>query len=174
MPNDEYMPSLIIEDTRLILKNFEGRAGEYNQEGNRNFGVLLAPEQAEQAERDGWRVRYLNPRNPDEGDEPQAWIKCNVAWRYRDGRPAKRPPRIVMITPRGKSPIEERAVKILDWADIEKVDITMRPFKNREGLANGYLQTLYVTVRPDDFEEKYYDIPDIDAVAEMDDEDEEF
>ena len=76
-----------------------------------------------------------------------------------------------MITPRGKSPIEERAVKILDWADIEKVDITMRPFKNREGLANGYLQTLYVTVRPDDFEEKYYDIPDIDAVAEMDDED---
>ena len=49
---EKFIPNLILEDTKIILKNFEGRASEYNAEGNRNFGVLLTPEQAELAERD--------------------------------------------------------------------------------------------------------------------------
>lgn len=154
---------ITLEDTSLILKNFEGRATEYNQEGNRNFGVLLTPEQAEAAEADGWRVRYLKPR--DEDGEPQPWIKCNVAWRRRNGAPVRFPPRIVLITEQGKRSVEEDTAKILDWADIEKVDITMNPYQNSEGIANGYLRTLYVTLRPDNFEAKYYDIPEIGADA---------
>ena len=157
---EKFIPNLILEDTRIILKNFEGRPSEYNADGNRNFGVLLTPEQAELAERDGWRVRFLKPR--DSEDEPQPWIKCNVAWRNRLGERVKNPPRVVMVTGRGKSDIQEHTAKILDWADIEKVDVTMRPYTNREGLANGYLKTMYVTVREDDFERKYYDIPDVD------------
>lgn len=156
---------LILEDTRLILRNFEGRASEFNEKGSRNFGVLLTPEQAEAAEADGWRVRWLKPRDPE--DNPNPWIKCNVAWVTRAGDPVKTPPRIVMITGKGKSAIDARTAKILDWADIEKVDITMRPYTNREGLANGYVKTLYVTVREDEFERKYYDIPDVEEYEDF-------
>lgn len=160
MPENQSYP-ITIENAQLILKNFEGRATQYNQDGNRNFGVILTPEQAEQAEADGWRVRYLKPR--EEGLDPTPWIKCSLAWRKRNGERVRVAPRIVMITGRGKSSIDENTVKILDWADIEKVDITMRPYTNMEGLANGYLKTLYVTVREDEFERKYYDLPDSDV-----------
>jgi hypothetical protein len=61
---------------------------------------------------------------------------------------------------------------MLDWADIESVDITMNPYQNREGVANGYLKTLYVKVREDAFESKYYDIPDVDVPDDSSSEDE--
>ncbi len=167
---DRIIPPITLEETGLILKNFEGRATEFNPDGARNFGVLLRPDQAEAAEADGWRVRWLKPR--DEDSEPQPWIKCSVAWRKRNGERVKFAPRIVMITGRGKSSVTEQTAKMLDWADIESVDITMNPYQNREGVANGYLKTLYVKVREDAFESKYYDIPDVDVPDDSSSEDE--
>ena len=52
----------------------------------------------------------------------------------------------------------------MDWAEIEKFDISInpRPYENINGRSGvtAYLKTLYVTISEDDFEDRYYDIPD--------------
>lgn len=38
MPQDN---TILLEDVRIIFRNFAGREGMYNREGDRNFAVLL-------------------------------------------------------------------------------------------------------------------------------------
>ena len=51
---------------------------------------------------------------------------------------------------------------LLDGVDIDSVDIIIRPYEweLRTGAkgVKAYLQTLYIKVREDDFESKYYDL----------------
>ncbi len=57
-----------IEDARLIFRNFTGKEGQYNNEGARNFSVILTDDVAVEMLRDGWNVKYLEPR--EEGEPP--------------------------------------------------------------------------------------------------------
>ena len=54
--NDEIKvtSNIKIEGAHLIYKNFQGKASNYNAEGNRNFGVLLDDDLAEELKADGW------------------------------------------------------------------------------------------------------------------------
>lgn len=136
-------------------RNFSGKAGKYNAEGDRNFCLLLDPESADQLQQEGFNVRYLNPR--DEDELPTPYLSIKVA--YGKGRP----PKIVMLTKRGKTELDEESVSALDWAEIEKADIAINPYhydvSGRTGI-KAYLKTMYVTIQEDDFEDKYYDVPD--------------
>lgn len=148
--------NLILEDVRLIFRNFSGRASDYNREGVRGFSVLLETKLAERMERDGWNVKWLPAR--EEGDERQAHLP--VTARYDRGRP----PRIFMITSNNRTPIFEDTVDMLDWADLETVDLTIRPYDWETPTGSGrkaYLQTMYVTLDEDDLDRKYggYDVP---------------
>ena len=55
------------------------------------------------------------------------------------------------------------SVKTLDWAEIEKADIAINPYEydvqGRHGI-KAYLKTMYVTIQEDDFEDRYYDVPE--------------
>ena len=53
---DERM-TFMVEDARLIFKNFKGKEGPYNKEGDMNFAVVLDEKTAEQMLKDGWNVR---------------------------------------------------------------------------------------------------------------------
>ena len=147
---------------RLIrFRNFAGKPGQYNMEGDRNFCLLLAPEDADALQKDGYNVRYLRPR--DESEEPQPYIQIKVAYRNRRGE-SKRPPKIVQITSHGKTTLNEETITNLDWADIEKADIAINPhpYDNVNGRSGikAYLKTMYVTIAEDDFESRYLDVPD--------------
>lgn len=140
----------------IRFRNFAGKEGRYNKEGDRNFCLLLDPEDADEMLKEGWNVRFLNPR--DEGDEPTPYIQIKVGFGGKG-----RPPKIVIVTNRGKTQLDEDTVNTLDWAEIEKADIAINPYHyevNGKSGIKAYLKTMYVTIAEDDFEDRYYDVPD--------------
>ena len=148
------MGNVTLEDVRIVFRNFSGKEGQYNRAGDRNFAVLLAEDLAEPMLKDGWNVKYLQPR--EEGDEPQAYISVAVNFNGR-------PPRVVMLTSRGRTPLGEAEVDILDWADIRKSDLIIRPYEwevNGKTGIKAYLQSIFVTIDEDELELKYSDVPD--------------
>ena len=132
-----------MEDVRIGFKNFSGKEGKYNRAGDRNFVIFLNEDWTEELVTEGWNVRTLQPRDPDE--EPQPYLP--VAVRF-----GARPPRIVLITSRGKTTIGEDEISMLDWADIKQVDLVVRPYE-------------FVTLEEDDLDLKYADVPDSAASA---------
>lgn len=152
--------NIVMENVRIIYRNFAGREGRFNQEGDRNFAVLLDDKVAKQLEKDGWAVRWLKPRPDDEEQHRQPILPCSVKYRDRSGRPV-RAPRIIMVTSRGRTNLSETEVEILDWADIINVDLIVRPYEWNMGGNGGlkaYVQSMYVTIREDELERKYADL----------------
>jgi hypothetical protein len=143
-----------IEDARLIFRNFSGAEGKFNREGDRNFNVLLPTEVALLMEEDGWNIKWLQPREED--DLPQARLEVAISYKGR-------PPRIVMVTHKGKVTLTESMLSILDWAEITKADLIIRPYQwevnGRSGI-KAYLQSLFATIREDALEIKYSGVPD--------------
>lgn len=144
-----------IEGAKIVFRNFSGKEGKFNPAGRRNFSVLLAPDLANRLLTDGWNVKFLTPR--EEGDVPQAHLSVRVAF-------GDYPPKIVLITSRGKTVLGEDDVNILDWAEIANVDLIIRPYtwevQGKTGIS-AYLKAMYVTIVEDEFERKYADCPDV-------------
>lgn len=152
---------VVLENRRILFRNFEGLEGRFNAKGNRNFNVILEPEEAQAMAEDGWNIKYLQPR--EEGDEPLPRLEVTVKF-------GKIPPRIILITSKGKTQLDEDMVKILDWAEIENVDMIVRPYEwdvNGKTGVKAYLKSIYVTIREDELEKKYMDVPDSAAEAIM-------
>jgi hypothetical protein len=146
--------TVLMEGVRIIFRNFQGKEGMYNSEGERNFSVLLDDDVAEQMARDGWLIKRLKPRELDEEPHAQAYLQVKVSFKHR-------PPNIVMVTSRGRTNLGEQECEILDWADIENVDLIIRPYEwfvNGKGGIKAYLQSIYVTIREDELQKKYADM----------------
>jgi hypothetical protein len=149
--------TLTMRDARIVFRNFKGAEGKYNREGDRNFCVLLDPETAEAMARDGWNIKTLKAREDADGDEDQPYIQVSVGFKGR-------PPKIVMITSRGRNYLGEDECEILDWADIQKVDLIVRPYEwtvNGKSGIKAYLKSIFVTIEEDELEIEYSDLPDV-------------
>lgn len=152
--------TVLMEGVRLIFRNFTGKEGQYNREGDRNFGVILPDDVAQAMLEDGWNVKYLKPREDDEEQVETPWL--SVAVNFDKGKP----PKIMLVTERGRTLLDEQTVEQLDWADIAvdeatgdpKVDLIVRPYawnvSDKQGI-KAYLQSMYVTIDEDELERKY-------------------
>lgn len=149
--------TLVMEDARIVFRNFAGAEGMYNREGDRNFCVLLEDDLAAEMLADGWNIKRLKPREGEE--QGTAYIQVSVGFKGR-------PPRMVMITSRGRIELGEDECVLLDWADIDKVDLIIRPYhwnvNGRTGV-KAYLKSIFVVIHEDYLELKYADVP----VAEL-------
>jgi hypothetical protein len=146
--------TVLMEGVRIIFRNFAGKEGQFNREGDRNFAVLLDERVAVTMAEDGWNVKWLKPREEDEVEEPQAYLPVSLNFKGR-------PPRIVLITSRGRTHLDESSVEMLDWADIINVDLIVRPYEwnvNGKTGIKAYLQSIYVTIEEDPLELKYSEL----------------
>ena len=154
---------VLMEGVRLVFRNFSGLEGQYNRAGDRNFSVILPDDVASQMEADGWNVKYLKAR--DEEDTPTPYLQVSV--QFGKGRP----PRVVMITSRGRTTLGEDEVELLDWAEIKHVDLIVRPYAwtvNENSGIKAYLKAIYATINEDELELKYADIEEINPIGEPD------
>lgn len=151
--------NISIGNARIGFRNFSGKEGKFNPEGNRNFCVFLEYDLAKTLERDGWNVRWLKPR--DEGEREQGYLQVKVSYENI-------PPKIIVISSKGKTLLDAESVGILDWAEIANVDLIIRPYnwviqqgtKNEKSGVKAYIKSMYVTIVEDEFEKKYFDTPD--------------
>jgi hypothetical protein len=146
--------TILLEDVKIIFRNFAGREGQYNREGDRNFCVLLDHETAQKLDDTGWNVKVLTARDEDEEDQPYLPVSVNFKGR---------PPRVVMVTSRGRTTLHEDEVELLDWADIRTVDLILNPYEwavNGKTGIKAYLQSCFVTIEEDALELKYADVND--------------
>lgn len=148
-----------LEDVKIVFRNMEGREGEYNEKGQRNFSIILEPGIASAMKQDGWNVRERQPKPRDDDPNPDIMLHLPVSVSYKYRAPA-----IYMITSHGRTHLDETTVGLLDFADIVKVDIILHASPWEKGDKSGYkayVKTMFVTILEDDLELKYGNVPDI-------------
>lgn len=73
---------LAIDNARIIFKNFTGKDDKFGREGDRSFSIVIEDDAlAEQLANDGWNVKPLTPRDPDE--KVNHFIKVKISFRVR-------------------------------------------------------------------------------------------
>lgn len=141
--------TFMVEDARLIFRNFSGVESQYNRAGDRNFSVILDEKFADILLKDGWNVKMLSSK--EDGVEDTPYIQVAVGYKNR-------PPRIVMITSTGRVNITEEMVGTLDWVDVLTVDLIARAYEwevNGKTGIKAYLQSMFITIEEDPLERKY-------------------
>lgn len=143
---------LNMEDAHIVFRNFRGEErGQYNKAGDRNFSVVIEDEElARQLIEDGWKVKIRTPKREDA--EPFYHLPVKVSFKY--------PPKIVRIAGRHKTLLDEDSVGCLDFDDIARVDLVIRPYVWNVNDGHGvkaYVKSMYVTVLEDEFASKYDD-----------------
>lgn len=145
--NQDRIPPIRITDARLIYRNFAGDAKKFNAKGLRNFHVVLPPESAEAIEKDGWNVRWHDPRNDDE----ERWASLKVAVRFD-----MYPPTIILRSGEtGRTHLNGNTVGILDWAELINAKLIITPSRwenqGKTGI-KAYLSRMVVEVDEEDLE----------------------
>ena len=146
------MNDVTLRNVRIIFRNFAGAPTRFNAAGGkRTFSILLNEAEAKELGSMGFNVKALKQRDPD--DDPAFHLPIEVSYRVK-------PPRIVFVSNRGRkrTVIDEDTVGLIDYTEIEKIDLTINPYQWEMENAHGvkaYLKTMYVTIREDELDIEY-------------------
>jgi hypothetical protein len=144
--------SILLEDARVIFRNFTGEERLYNAEGNRNFTLVLPEDVGQAMLLDGWNVKRLKPRGPDE--EGDLSLKVKVSFKGRSKPKAS----LVTLSRNARTPLDEDMFDMLDYADAGKIDVIIRPYDwdvNGKQGRTAYLSNIVMVLNEDELELKY-------------------
>lgn len=141
------------ENAKIGFRNFEGREGPFNKAGNRSFAIFLEQDVAENMASDGWNVKFPKDRDDiaPEDDTRNPYIEVTVGFEHF-------PANVFLISNGNVTRMHEDEVSMLDWAELEMVDLVVRPYEwsvNGNSGIKAYLKSGYFTIITDQFAEKY-------------------
>lgn len=144
---------LILPNVRIGFRNFEGKEGPFNRKGERSFVVFLDSLTAETLLAQGWNVKYPKP-NPEiapEEDNREPHIQVTTAFENF-------PPDVYLIANNQPTKLDENGISMLDWAELENIDLVIRPYtwsvQGKTGI-KAYLKKGYFTIVSDQLTDKY-------------------
>ena len=147
---------LQIDDARIVFRNFKGIASKFNNEGERNFAIVIPDlEIADSLINDknqfgaSWNVKIKAPK--DDGDMPFIYLPVKVHFNERG-------PRIYLRTGNHRAELNPDTVGILDDIDIRSVDMDIRPYDGEGAMGpfrSAYLLSMEVTQEIDRFAARY-------------------
>lgn len=163
MANNNKVSNIVMENAKIIFRNFSGREERgpqgqiFNEEGKRNFTLIIEDmDFARTLANDGWNIKFKEPR--EEGDEPYATLKVNVSYKVKAPN--------IQVVSKKRTRLTEENVDLVDGLDIANVDLVINPsyydIAGRSGIS-AYLSSMYIVPMEDAFASKYEDIPDADA-----------
>ena len=147
--------TVTMEDVTVLpgsWRNFSGKEGPYNREGDRNFAILLPTDVARRMSQDGWNVKVTKPQDGE--DEGNPYLSIAVSYKGR-------PPEIYVLSSKGRVKLTEDEVNILDWANYDTADLIVSPYEwqvqENRGI-KAYLQKMFVTIKEDALDLKYAEL----------------
>lgn len=156
MAEKDRLPIVTLRGANILpgrWRNFGGEA-RFNDEGKRSFNIKLDEDVAEAMLRDGFNVKPLRAR--DEEDENDGH-RIEVAVSY-----ANRPPQVWMVSGGVRTLLDEGAINVLDYADIERASVAINPspweVNGKRGI-KAYLHKAVFYLREDDLDAEMRDIP---------------
>ena len=138
-----------IKNAKLLFRNFAGAQDRFGSTA-RTFCVIIPDDAVDDFRTEGFNVKTLKPR--DDTEEPLPFLKVKVNF-------GGRPPKIVSILGRNRTLLNEQTVGALDFADLERADIAIRPYhgRTRAGVefCSAYLDKGFFTIVEDELEAMY-------------------
>lgn len=142
-----------LQDAKVLggsYRNFAGEKRQYNDAGKRNFNVIIEPENIEELERCGVRIKYFPKSEEDDPSAiPTAFAKVNISY------DSKNPPYIERVTDKWRQEIKPEKLYTLDGATFENVDLVINIYKT----GTLWLQDGHFKLVEDPITSKYEDIP---------------
>ena len=143
--------TIIVDDARIIFRNFAGAQTQFNRAGDRNFALVIDNlDDANRLIADGWNVKTKPPR--DEGDTPLMFLSVKV--KFNDYGP-----NVYLKSGDNFIPLTEDTVSTLDTIDILSCDMDIRPYdwEMPSGMKGrtAYLDGITVHQQVDRFRAKY-------------------
>ena len=140
---------LRIEDAKIMFRNFAGREDKFNRAGDRNFAVKIPNDVVDQLKDFGWNIKMIAPH--DDFEEPLYYLPVSVSYRNI-------PPKIVLVTSKKNTPLDEDMIEIIDTMELKTVDLIISPYHwevNGKKGVKAYLRTGYFVMEEDPFAYKY-------------------
>lgn len=163
------------EGAEIGFRNFEGREGMYNKEGDRSFAIFISNEDAVELENLGWNIKWPKERDHTQyEDTRRPFLTVSVAF---DPIPVKAY-QVTVLKTRDELINLGRAedantvdgslttstmlgpdtIGMLDWAELSNVDLVVRPYNwsvsGKSGI-KAYLKTGFFQLMVDDIAKKY-------------------
>jgi len=171
----QWINDLEIEDAQIKWpwSHFNGAADTFNTEGDRNFVVILNPEDARALMEipDGWSIKEYEGR--EEGDEPEYTIKIKISYRFEA-------PKIFFLKEKevedpdnpGQTITQLRKFRVENEAElnditrgtVKRIDFVAKPsrwVRNGEAGVTPYLSEMYVHMAESKIGSQYDDIQEV-------------
>jgi hypothetical protein len=153
--------TIVIRDAQVTYRNFAGKPGPYNEEGERSFSVVLDEALGQLFIDRGLNVKPMRKR--DEDEEQMYTLPVAVSYRHR-------PPRVYMVTgdgdtlPLRKTLMSEDVLHMMDGLELGfcqmVIVISNYEVRGTKG-KKAYLQSFFGHVIMDELEQEYATVEDM-------------